>query len=330
MTDKNQNWLTQKTGEINHHNDSQIGTQPTKVLHNILKWMFYYQSDSFSKEIYDLIVGGGIQQEIEIEIGEEPIIQKGKSLTPFVDSSKKLKLHQSFLSYVWCISYSLYVLYNEEVSYAQINRDVGYEKYKRNPDEVKKAYDVLIYGIKLIKNYEKWDKEKLPNPEKYLAENRDYVEQSNTIFTEAIKWILVHEYTHIRDHIDEFKEGYVTNSHIFQFEEEADDNATKTLLKGIKNESHKLIVESGIVVAILCLFYFKKETTAIVHPDTEDRLTAALEIINPHEYNHIWGLACVGIQLWDQTYSIGLDYDKKVESHKELYYDIIKQLKEKK
>ncbi|MBK7008787.1 MAG: hypothetical protein IPH36_09210 [Saprospiraceae bacterium] len=160
-----QDWVNQKTGVINHYNPKQdLGDQPVRTLHKILKWMFYTSSEEISKEIYDLIVGGGIQVEIEIEVGNEAIFQPGKSLTPFVDSTKQLKIHETFLSYVWCISYSLYILYNEEVSYPTINKNVGYEKYKQSPDEIRKAYEVLSYGISIINKFVEWDKDKLPNP----------------------------------------------------------------------------------------------------------------------------------------------------------------------
>jgi len=324
---KENNWVDQKEGTINKDDDSIPGTQPTKDLHQIIRWFFYTSSDHFAEEIYNLIKSGGIKTEIEIEVGEEPIMSGSRSLTPYVNSHKQLKLHESFISYVWCIAYSCYILYNEEVSYPQINYKVGYEKYKQSPEEIGKAYNVLRYGLSLLKVYTPWDKENLPNPEVYDVKHRNYIEQSNIMCTEAIKWILVHEYTHIRDHIDQMIAGKSSDPHIFQYEKEADENATKMVLKGIKNDSQSIFSEGGIIVAILCLFYFRKETTSIKYPDTEDRLTNALEIIDADPENYIWGMACVGLTLWSQQYNLGIDFKKEVKDHKELYYYVIGQIK---
>lgn len=321
-------WLTQTTGEINHYDHQQdIGNQPVRVLHKILKFYFYTSSESFSQELYELIIVGGIKQEIVITTGDEPLIQTTKELTPYVDANKQLEIHESFLSYIWCISYSMYILYNETVSYPTINHNVKYEKYKQNPEEIERAKQLLEYGLFLIYDFKEWDKDKLPNPEKYQAEFKDYTQQSSAIFTEAIKWILAHEYTHIKDHIDHFSQATST-SHIFTWELEADKNATAIMKKSIQDDSHAICVHGGVVCAILSLLFLDSKTDSLDHPNIEDRLTDALEQLDLTEDDYVWGLSCLGLKYWGNTYAIPIEIKKVGNSHKDLYYDIIKQIKE--
>jgi len=320
-------WLTQTTGEINHHDPNQDnGNQPVRVLHKILKFFFYTSNASFAKELYELMVSGGIKIEIEITTGDEAIIQNSKELTPYVDANKQLEIHESFLSYVWCISYSMYILYNETVDYPNINKDEGFEKYKQSPEEIERAKLLLEYGLSIIHIFTEWDKDKLPNPEIFQAELKDYTQQSSAIFTEAIKWILAHEYTHIKDHIDQIS-SKTTNSHIFKWELEADENATQVLKESIKDESHSIFVHGGIVCAILSLMFLSSETKSVTHPNTEDRLTNALEQLDLTDDNFAWGLSCLGLKYWGNTYGKTIDLKKVGNSYKDLYYRIIKQIK---
>jgi len=323
-------WLTQTTGEINHHDPKQdIGNQPVRVLHKILKFFFYTSSESFAYELYTLMKGGGIKQEIKICTGDEPLIQSPtKQLLPQVDANKQLEIHETFLSYVWCISYSMYILFNETVDYPNINISEGSEVYKQNPKEIQRAENLLEYGLSLIHDFKEWDKDKLPNPEIFQAELKDYTQQSSHMFTEAIKWILAHEYTHIRDHIDQLT-NTTTASHIFSWELEADESATEIMKKSIehKDEDHSIFVHGGVVCAILSLLFLSSKSGSVDHPNTEDRLTHALEQLEIDDHNFSWGMACLGMKYWGNIYGKKIELKKAGNSYKDLYYFIIKQIK---
>jgi Zn-dependent peptidase ImmA (M78 family) len=77
-----------------------------------------------------------------------------------------------------------------------------------------------------------WDKEQLPNPEIYMVEKRNYIEQSNMCYTEAAKFILAHELTHLERHID-ILEKDTTGSNYLAFKEETDRLPIEHVLKGI-------------------------------------------------------------------------------------------------
>lgn len=319
-------WVFQKTGLIKMYNpDTHPGTQPIRVVSNMSIYMFIQSHPGFSTELQEQIRVGKLNPKVEFIYGEEGIRHETISHTPRVDvKTKSIQIHETFLSYLWCITYAIYILYLETVDYPAVNKIAGYTKYPISEANIKRAREMFEYAKSLIAYYSPWDKDNLPNPEVYMAENRNYVEQTNIFYTEGIKFILAHEYTHLKLHIDQVNEETTITSYL-AFEQEADDEAVDNTLKGV-TEMTKFGI-SGIITGLLSMLFFSANTTGVRHPNTEDRITRALERLPIADEHHAWGFACIGLQLWEEQFNLRFDWLPNPSSPKQQYYHLIDQVK---
>lgn len=324
-------WPFKKTGIINRYvANTTIGTQPVRIVHHMLLHVFKNTHDEFMSEILQEIELGKLDRELLISLGEEPIrMGQGKMGTPKVNiETKKIEIHETFLSYLWCCTYSVYISYLEKIDFPAVNKSNGKIVHVISPENIKLAEQLFEYGKYLIVHFMPWDKHTLPNPEVYPAENRTYVTQTNMLYTEAMKFILCHEFTHIKLHVDQINET-TQDSHYLNFEIEADNNAIELMKKGI-NSINQLAVENGIILAILSMFFFNAKTTGVKHPNFEDRLTNALERLDLNGNVHAWGIACMGLQMWDNMFGLNFKWTEEPISYQEEYYKIVAQIKEQK
>lgn len=105
-------WIFQKKGKIDHFNPKfQKGNQPVRVLNNMVLYMFIHNEDDFHLKLIEAVIQNGMNPQVYIEHGDLPLMSEyGKFRTPFVDLNKKLSVHETFLSYCWIMSYSIFVL----------------------------------------------------------------------------------------------------------------------------------------------------------------------------------------------------------------------------
>jgi hypothetical protein len=251
----------------------------------------------------------------------------GKYRTPKIyNASRKIYLHETFLSYQWCITYAIYTLFLEKIDYPRCNAIIGYEHYKISPDKIDKAKEVFAYARSLIPYFDPWDKDSLPNPERYPASERNYIEQTNVFFTEGIKFILCHELAHAKKHLDNLPDESC-ESCFTAMEYEADNEAIDTILKGATRHN-KFVLEIGIILGILSMLFFRSTTAGTKHPNVEDRITNALERMGAEPDSQAWAFACVGLELWDEQFEQFFDWTAKgTKSYKELYFIIVEQIK---
>jgi hypothetical protein len=318
-------WILQSEGVIDHGKDRNFpGTQPIRVLDDINVFMFQNTHDNFIAELRDAINNQGFSAKIKVIYDENKIIN-----APYLRiADKKIHLDETFLSYLWCICHSVYTIYIQTIDFPRWNDLRGYEHYKVEEEKINNAMKLFSYANSLIISFEEWDKDKLPNPERYLAQDRDFIEQPNCFYTEATKYILCHEYIHAIKHADDIKKERYEKSHYIEFEKEADFEAIEMIKKGIfPNKLNELAIQVGITLGILSMFYFKATTTGREHPNTEDRLVTALEQMNLTDNSDCWGIALVGLSLWTEQFDLGLVWDKNL-SDKEAFYYMIGQIKE--
>lgn len=322
-------WLWQTTGIIDHEQRiNSEGTQPVRFLFQVTLQLFRTANNSFWQQLNDLIIDKKIANKIDLQFGKEPIfIGNNQYRTPkILLKDRTLQLHETFLSYQWCISYALYVFYVETIDYPKINAFYGSEVKKITPKKLEEALELFSYGKFIIMYFEEWDKDALPNPERYPAENRDYVEQTNLFFSYSIVFILCHEVKHAESHLDQLPDESCYEC-FHEMEYEADDAAIDVILQDAPADKIFLL-EIGIVLGILSMLFFRSTTTGIKHPNVEDRLTNALERMKADSESVAWAFACVGIKLWDEQFNHGFDWNAMGKiTFKELYYDVISQMK---
>lgn len=308
------------------------GNQPIRVLQHNIIYQFESTNPTFLELSKEIITKKGLEPGISYNINDLPLIDHANRIyqTPFVGSNKKIEIHEAFLSYVWCISYSLIVLYDETVAKPSQNRVAQNLNYQINDDKIQKAFDLFDYALNLINKFESWDTDKLPNPEIYYSEETFWIEKANGIFVYAINFILCHEFAHIeKEHIDDLIRGKNTNTHILCFEKEADKRAIELMLLGVTPET-KITAHLGILIGFCCLLFLNSKTTSENHPDTDNRINDFLETVNPDPSNGLWGIAYLALVLWDKQYSNQLIIPNEVHDLKELYYNIKKQIDDKK
>ncbi|MFN8271963.1 MAG: phage exclusion protein Lit family protein [Chitinophagaceae bacterium] len=307
--------------KVNRLSPSHVGTQPIRVLQHNIIFHFENANSTFLKVMIDSIFEKGLKLGIGYYINEEPICFKidGHIQTPFVDSDKKIHIHETFASYVWCISYSLFVLYDEAVAKPSQNLFLNKEKNIIDYSRIEKTQELFNYGISLIKFFTVWDKDYLPNPEDYYKHDEFFVHRSNSIFVYAMTFILCHEYAHVeKEHIDKKINGKTSLADSIRFEKEADARAIELMLSGATNETQKSI-SAGILIGLCCLLFFKKETSNNSHPDTDERIHSFLITLDAKADDPIWGMAALAFKLWDNQFSKYYSWPKAVKDFKEMY-----------
>lgn len=319
-------YVFQKTGIINQFKaDIHQGTQPIRVVQNMLVYMFSQSHPNFSKELQEQIKAGKLNSKIDFIFAEDCIRHENGFHTPrVIIESKSIQLHETFLSFLWCTTYTIFILYLETVDYPAMNKIAGYTKYPVSEANIEKAKEIFEYAKSLIAYYSPWDKEYFPNPESYLAENRTYVEQTNVFYTEAVKFILAHEYTHLKLHVEQINEQ-TPRSSFLAFEQEADNEAIENALKGVTNTTHYGVC--GIIIGLLSMLFFGAKSTGEKHPKTEDRITNALERLPIGDQHYAWGMACVGLELWEKQFNLRFDWLPQPNTPKEQYYHLLEQIK---
>lgn len=310
---------------INKLSPYHVGTQPIRVLqHNIVK-QFEDTNPEFIQLTLDTIIGKGLKMGIGYFVNEHPIdfaINGHPNQTPYVDENKKIHLHETFLSYVWCVAYGLIVLYDEAVAKPSQNLFYGEERNTIDAKAISKAQQVFDYGISLIKMFTPWDKENLPNPEYFHEYDEFYVGRVNSVLVYAVNFILCHEFIHVEQmHIDKVVAGNVSKTELLEFEKEADRQAIELILSGVTDE-RRASAFAGILVGVCCLLYFKNETLSRTHPDTDKRIDSFLTAINLEDDSPIWGIASLAYRLWDNQFTKSLNYPTQVENFKEMYESI--------
>jgi hypothetical protein len=324
-------WLWQKEGTIDHSKRANFpGTQPVRVLTHVTIGFFQNTHQDFFDEIVELVQNGKLDKHLDLQYGEEGLsLFNGKYRTPKIyNESRTIYLHETFLSYQWCVAYAIYTLFLENIDYPKCNAELGYEHYKVSPVKIQKAKEVFDYARSIIPYFNLWNKDALPNPEKYAASERDYIEQTNVFFTESIKFILCHELAHAKKHLDNLPDE-ACESCFLEMEAEADNYAIDTILKGATKQN-RFVLEIGIVLGILSMLFFRSVTSGKKHPNVEDRITNALERMGAVPDSAAWAFACVGLELWDEQFEHYFDWTQKDRiSYKELYYKIVEQIKEK-
>jgi Peptidase U49 len=324
-------WLWQTKGIIDHSKRANFpGTQPVRVLTDVTIGFFQNTHQDFFDEIVEMVKKGKLDNHLDLEYGEEGLsLFNGKYRTPKIyNESKKIYLHETFLSYQWCVTYAIYTLFLEKIDYPRCNDIEGYERYKVSPEKIDKAKEVFAYARSIIPYFNKWDKDTMPNPEKYPAAERDYIEQTNVFFTESIKFILCHELAHAKKHLDNLPDE-ACESCFSEMEYDADNDAIDTILKGA-TKNNRFVLEIGVVLGILSMLFFRSITSGQKHPNVEDRVTKALEKMDAASDSMAWAFACIGLELWDEQFEHFFDWKgKSADNYKDLYFSIVEQIKSK-
>jgi hypothetical protein len=182
--------------------------------------------------------------------------------------------------------------------------------------------------MSLREKFTNWDIKNLPNPEEYDKNDNKYIEKFNNAFLSAVNFVILHEISHVvLGHID------LDNLDISQSVEEkkiheldSDKFAIESLLMSTFNKSNIHIHRAGIISALLSIVMLDNTMKGDTHPDPDKRIEQALKIINVHENDPLWGVACMGFKQWSRYYNLPLEWPESTCSYKELFYETLEQL----
>lgn len=304
-------------------NNCFIGTQPVRVLQELIPGQFENTFGGFKSLADQVNEQFGLHYGFAYHISELAILEKidGHIQTPYVDNNNQIHIHETFLSYVWCISYAIPNFYNYAAGRG------SEEIHEREITESAVFNNLFDYGVSLIKLFTPWDKDNLPNPEAYNPSISTNVRVANTCFLMAINFILCHEFAHIELDHKKIRQLNNNTATILETEKQADIRALSLMQFGMSDQDRE-IKSIGIIVGLFCLIYFGNKTTSVnrTHPDTDQRIHEALECLNPDIDSAVWGIAHVAYRFWDLKFGKWYSWNLSDQTNKESYYSFYQQI----
>jgi hypothetical protein len=297
---------------------TQQGTQPVRVLQHNLTDGLENANPGFLTQLRRLIAEYGLQPGIAYCISDCPILGPEGSGWPSIRSGdKKIELPETFLSFMWGVTYTLAVVFSEMV--LKPARSEGTEK--PNARSLREADRLLEYAISLITHYSQWDIHSLPNPEFYDAQDNPYVEQANGAFVPAVVFVLCHEVAHVvLGHCTLDNLGVYVSSMDSKLDEAAADfYAIDTMTRHPTDEKFQSPEATGIIAGLASLLMLSREVRQERHPDTDERLIAGVRRLGLPDESLLWGLGAAAIKLWDVHYNCGLQWPDQSDSYKALF-----------
>lgn len=300
---------------------TQQGSQPVRVLQHNLTLGLENANPGFLTELKRLILDEGLKPGISYSIADCPIVGPRGSGSPYVRSSdKKIELPETFLSYMWGVTYALVAIFSEMVlNPAQRGRTV-----MPNARLLEGADRLLKYATSLVTDYSTWDIQALPNPEFYDAQDDPCVEKANGAFVPAAVFVLCHEVAHVAlGHCTLDNLGvYVSAADSKLDETAADFYAIDTMTKNSPDGNFQWPEATGIIAGLASLLLLSKEVREDRHPDTDERLVAGVRRLGLPNDSLLWGLGAAAIKLWDTHYERGLGWPERSDSYKALFEEM--------
>ncbi|HFV1741454.1 TPA: phage exclusion protein Lit family protein [Escherichia coli] len=296
--------------KFNNYNPTHDGYLPVRVLqHNIIN-EFEKVVCVFTNASASAIANEGLNKSINYIANKDA--QNGHKVAPpcVYVKSKTIQIQETFLAYLWGISYCLYTFANEIIS----------REGNVCPEKNNEINRVFKYSCSLINKYSEWDKTIIPNPEEYEEEFRGDIEKVNEIFLMAFNFILCHEFSHVEcGHCN--TNGDISDEQKKEFEINADKRAIELLTTGQNTPS----VSYGISVAIISQVFFGAKLNQKIHPDVDVRIFNAFTQLELNDNDQSWLIACIGMALWSDKYSMDLFWCEG-KSFKDLFEMITKSL----
>ena len=124
--------------KINVKKDTHNGEQPIRVLKHNLTTRLVERNEEYIKSLQSDFK---LNKNIKYHIANLPLTE---NQTPYIDENGTINIHETYLSYVWCVCYFFFVLHEEGVAIPEtIKRNNPVHKLQ-NPElitEAKKLFD---------------------------------------------------------------------------------------------------------------------------------------------------------------------------------------------
>lgn len=302
--------------------DTHNGIQPIRVLkHNLTHRLV----DRNTELINELQLNFKLQSHIKYHIAELPLIEYQ---TPFIESNGHINIHESFLSYIWTITFSMFVMHEEGIVIPDYLKRGLKPPKQQNTEILDLAKELFDYSKSLIRVYSKWDKNYFPNPE-YFDENTDegyYILRTNDLFVEVLNFILYHEIAHAEyEHLNNIQLNGLSNDEIKKLEIEADTRAIDLMLINCRNTNATVI---AITIGLASMLFSRNDLYGgSQHPNVDDRIENFLQKVDLADDSSVWTFLVLFLKLWEQQFSLNFKQKNEYDTYKELYYELLEQAK---
>ncbi|KIO54677.1 phage exclusion protein Lit family protein [Flavobacterium hibernum] len=302
--------------------NSHSGKQPIRVLKHNLTARLEARN---KKYIESLQSDYRLHQEILYHAENLPLLN---GQMPFINDNGLINIHETFLSYVWINCYYFYVLHEEKYAIPNLIAQGKMESRPYSAELLSEAEDLFRYALTLVKGFTDWDKDVLPNPEYFDEESPqgNYILHVNDLFVEVLNFILYHETAHAElEHIKKVQLNQLENEERKPLEIEADSRAIQLIMK---NSTSRQKAEIAVVMGLASMLFIKNSLKGgSTHPDVDQRIENAIEILQPSADSEIWTTLCLFLKAWDLQYNFGLIENSNCKTIKDVFYDLLQQAK---
>lgn len=297
------------------------GELPIRVLqYNILEFLEKVSPDYFQL-IKDEIQSKGLSPGIKYNIDKQEIIHAATVNAANINSKRVINIYETFNAYLWCVSYSLIVAFDETIQKPHLKGTYN-GRIDQDNELIRSAINVFDYGMSLRTNYSAWNYS-MPNPESHNCKYSFYVEKANLVFTSAMFFVLSHEIGHsYYDHVT-----YIPPTAEQSIEEElAADNFALTQVLSCRDETIKPSLQYGAVVGMCALLFLSPKLYSKEYPDADDRIRNIMEQLPIKDLDLHWGVASLAFKLWGDFYGINFSLPTEADNYKEIFYEVLFEL----
>lgn len=283
-----------------------------------MEW-FLNISPDFKDEFDYEVISNGLAKSVKVNLEKKPITDIAE-----IDKKNGIQLFENFNQFLWCCSYTMFVVFDEGIQKPTLNGLYKGELDMENP-YVRRALELFNQALSLFESYNESAYHHLPNPEKYNEFEKFYIERTSGIYTSAMVFILLHEFGHqYYGHLDYYPSEEEEKLDEFTADDFAFDKMSKHF-----HTKRGTTYKFGIIIGISSLIYQDKTLTGgNTHPDPDSRLVKLMEQMDLDELNNLWGVASLTFKLWMIHYGKDEPKMEVYENYKEMFYSTLKKVNE--
>lgn len=305
---------------INEYKGQKIhpGNQPVRVLVNNIINAFESVYPNFKTEAYTHYKNYGLANGIPYYLDKLPLNSEEPCMVPESFEENKTQyivLSETFLSYLWCLCFALYILFHEFID-KRAREQIPYDELLGKIDNnlFDRAKNIFNFGLSLINNYSEWDVTKYVNPEFYPAIYKDIIGEVNYVFTQATTYILLHELAHVKKghNLDSCTQSGLSR------EKEAEIQAFRDIISGFTGNDDKNNKSIGVIAGICAGFFLSSTIFSDDHPDSDIRIQMYFEELGEVD-DSLWSIPCFAYYLWGNYYGYNLQIP--TDSEEPTYHD---------
>ncbi|MEZ4755991.1 MAG: phage exclusion protein Lit family protein [Flavobacteriales bacterium] len=294
------------------------GEFPVRGLFSVLLEWFNQLDQSFLSVYREEIRYHGLQPNIAIRIDAGPI-----TVPACISSGRGIELYESFLQYLWCIGYSAHVFFREGFMNPKLEgRFRGVLDVENQ--FMQKAERVFQMALEMRNSFSPLEFDQLPNPIEHDPIDKEYVEKANAIYAAAGSFIILHEFAHhYLGHLQ-----VEANNEQSKLDELAADNYALDVIKQSMGTDQRRDVTHvlGVSTALIAVMILDSELDGgSRHPRPDVRLANAVEALGIDDDSQ-WAALCMGLYLWAKTHPHEIMVPRTIESFKDMFYIILRQM----